>query len=380
MNNSLAATTIRQIALSILAISILSTSAQARRRQQEQPAPEIQNGLPGPNDTARFLAGMPLPKNSPLAPLTKDPAWQQHATKMEASFAKLNTKQLMKLHTWQAHYLPESLRPVPVAFYMFSGPDFLYVDQFFPKASTYILCGKESMGPPPDPSRVTDMSAALHNLEGAMYSSLRFSFFITKDMKIDLQSQHFNGTLPILYVFLARANKSITDVTYGSLDQNGAFREGISGGIPGVRINYSDNRTSGAQTLFYFTTDISDGGIASTPGFLRFCDHHGVGVSFLKASSYLMFEEGFNRIRNFILDHSSTIVQDDAGVPLAYFNPAKWNVRAFGNYIGPTETFKQHYQPKLMEMYQQSGPPPLNFNFGYRWNYKESNLLVISRI
>ena len=380
MSRFLTFKTVRRIALSTLTVCILSTAAEARRRHQDQAPASAPSGVPSANDTARFLAGMPLSKNSPLAPLTNDPAWQQHASTMEASFAKLNRKQLLKLHAWQAQYFPQSQRPVPVAFYMFSGPDFLYVDQFFPKASVYILCGKESMGPPPDPLRVRDMSTALRNLESAMYSSLRFSFFITKDMKVDLQSQQFNGTLPIFYVFLARANKSITDISYGSLDEGGAFREGNRGGIPGVRINYTDNRSGIAQTLFYFTTDISDGGIGSNPGFLRFCDHHGVGVSFLKSSSYLMFEEGFNRIRNFILDHSNTIVQDDAGVPLASFNPNKWNIRVFGNYIGPTEIFKQHYQPKLMEIYQQSSPPPLQFNFGYRWNYKETNLLVIERI
>jgi hypothetical protein len=92
-----------------------------------------------------------------------------------------------------------------------------------------------------------------------------------------------------------------------------------------------------------------------------------------------MFEEGFNRIRNFILDHSRMIVQDDAGIPLAYFDHDKWNVRLFGNYIGPIEIFKQHYQPRLTDLYRESNPPPLQFNFGYRWNYKESNLMVVQR-
>jgi len=31
------------------------------------------------DDTARFLAGLPLSSNSPLAAYTKDPVWQQHA-------------------------------------------------------------------------------------------------------------------------------------------------------------------------------------------------------------------------------------------------------------------------------------------------------------
>jgi hypothetical protein len=337
---------------------------------------------PPPDDTARFLAGMPIPKNSPLAPLTNDPAWQEHAANFEKAFAKMSRRQLLKLHTWEDQYFPESREHVPVAFYMFSGPDFLYVDQFFPKADVYILCGKESMGPPPDPQAAPNLSAALHNLEEAMNSSLRFSFFITKDMKVDLQSQELKGTLPILYVFLARADKSIKDVTFGSLSAGGEFRQSRpgSGGTPGVRIDYLDNHSGQQQTLYYFTTDISDGGISSSPGFLRFCDHFGVGCSFLKSSSYLMFEEGFNRIRDFILDHSKIIVQDDAGIPLAGFNRDKWNIRVFGNYLGPIEIFKQHYQPKLKEVFEQSNPPPVEFNFGYRWNYKESHVIVATRI
>jgi len=362
-----------------IALFILGTALAASAEQDLQ-APIA---VPPPNDTARFLAGMPVAPNSPLAQLTHDLFWQEHSAFFERNFAKLNRRQLEKLHAWQATYLPESTEPLPVAFYMFSGPDFLYVDQFFPKASVYVLCGKELMGPPPDPLRVGDMGSALHNLEESMSSALRFSFFITKDMKIDLQQQQLNGTLPILYVFLARADKSITDVTFISLNRNGTFQEstpGKTGGtIPGVRINYTDNHSGMSQTLFYFTTDISDGGIGSNPGFLKFCQGFGVGASFLKSSSYLMFEDGFATIRNFILEHSHMIVQDDAGIPIAYFNGGKWNLRFFGNYVGPIEIFKQHYQPRLQELFEQTAPPPLEFNFGYRWNYKESHLIVAER-
>lgn len=322
---------------------------------------------------------MPLPKISPLAPLTNDPAWQEHSANFEKVFAKLNIRQLARLHAWEMQYFSESQDHIPVAFYMFSGPDFLYVDQFFPKADVYILCGKEELGPPPDPLHIGNLASALHNLEEAMHSSLRFSFFITKDMKVDLQSQELKGTMPILYVFLARADKSIRDVTYGSLNGSGSFQPGRTAGAPGVRIQYIDNHSGQEQTLYYFTTDISDGGLASS-GFLKFCSQFGVGGSFLKASSYLMFESGFNRIRDFILDRSKTIVQDDAGIPISYFNRDQWNIRVFGTYIGPIEIFKQHYQPKLIEIYQQSGPPPLEFNFGYRWKREESNLIIATRL
>jgi hypothetical protein len=333
----------------------------------------------GPNDVARFLAGMPVPENSPLAPLVRDPAWQAHAAFFEDQFSKINLRQLQKLQGWQATYLPESVQPKPVVFYMFSGPDFLYVDQFFPRAAVYVLCGKEALGPPPDPLRIANLSGALGNLENAMKSSLNTTYFITKDMKVDLHVQNLNGVLPILYAFIARADKSITNVTFGSLNGGGGFQEGARGGSPGVRIRYTDNQSGNAQTVYYFTTDISDGGIRASPGFLKFCQRLGPGASLLKSSSYLMFENGFATIRNFILDHSNMIVQDDSGIPLAYFDPNKWSLRFFGVYLGPIELFKQHYQPRLRELFTQTNPSPLEFGFGYRWNYKEANLIVATR-
>jgi hypothetical protein len=337
----------------------------------------------GPNDVARFLAGMAVPEDSPLAPLMRDPAWQAHAAFFEEQFAKLNLRQLQKLHAWQQTSLPESLQPIPVVFYMFSGPDFLYVDQFFPKTAVYVLCGKEALGPPPDPLRIANLSGALGNLENAMKSSLSTTYFITKDMKVDLHEQNLNGVLPILYAYMARADKSITNVSFGSLGSTGVFDESApgkrGGSIPGVRIRYTNNESGNAQTLYYFTTDISDGGIKATPGFLKFCQHLGIGASFLKSSSYLLFENGFATIRNFILDHSNMIMQDDSGIPLVYFDPNKWNLRFFGVYLGPIDIFKQHYQPRLRELYDQSNPPPLDFGFGYRWNYKEANLIVATR-
>ncbi len=362
-----------------LVAAMLSVSAQ----ENPEVAPRAVPANAGPNDVARFLAGMPLPENSPLAPLMRDPAWQEHAAFFEREFAKLNLRQLQKLHAWQETYFPESLQPVQVAFYMFSGPDFLYVDQFFPKAAVYVLCGKEGLGQPPDPLRIANLSGALGNLENAMKSSLNTTYFITKDMKIDLHEQNLNGVLPILYAFIARADKSITNVTFGSLNSSGAFEQagpGKKGGsVPGVRIKYTDNPSGDSQTLYYFTTDISDGGIKATPGFLKFCQRLGVGSSFLKSSSYLMFENGFATIRNFILEHSNRIVQDDSGIPVTYLDPNKWSLRFFGAYLGPIDLFKQHHQPRLQELFAQSNPPPLEFGFGYRWNYKEANLLIAER-
>jgi hypothetical protein len=366
---------------SVLPLTVLLLSLVTVLALHAQQMPAQQMAAPDPNDTARFLAGMPLPKDSPLYPLINDSAWQAHADYFEHAFSKLSRGKLAKFHARQRQYLSESLELIPVAYYMFSGPDFLYVDQFFPNASVYIMCGKEAIGPAPDPLRIGDLRWALQNLENAMKASLTTTYFITQEMKVDLQQQQLNGTLPILYVFLARADKTIRAVTFVRLDSAGNEHESAPGaaGTPGVRIDYTDNTSGREQTVYYFTTDISDGGIGANPAFIRFCGRHGMGVSFLKSSSYLMFEEGFARVRNFILDHSNIIVQDDSGIPITYFDRDKWNLRFFGTYIGPIELFKKYYQPKLAELYQVSSPAPFDIGFGYQWDYRKSNLVVAER-
>ena len=41
------------------------------------------------DDTARFLAGLQPSADSPLMPLTRDPAWQRHARFFDGAFAHL---------------------------------------------------------------------------------------------------------------------------------------------------------------------------------------------------------------------------------------------------------------------------------------------------
>ncbi len=334
------------------------------------------------NDTARFLAGLPVSENSSLIPLTREPSWQQHAAFFNQAWAKLAARQFAGIRAWETNYLPEASGPIPVVYYMFSGPDYLYADQFFPNASTYILAGTEPIGPLPEVTRFAgpSLDSILHNLQTALNSVLSFSFFITKDMKADLDREELKGTLPIFYVFLARADKTITDITFLTLDKNGdphiAGPTPPRGTTPGVRITFAGAPGSAPQTLYYFSTDLSNEGIRSHPGFLKFCAQQNVGMSLLKSASYLMFEPGFDIVRNFLLTHSETLIQDDSGIPVTAFDPAKWDLHLFGSYSAPIDLFKQHFQPELQALYAQSQPPPLEFGIGYRWSRSRSTVIV----
>ena len=329
------------------------------------------------NDTARFLAGMAPADQSPLMALTKDPAWQRHARFFDGAFGKLEERQLSKIRNWSATNLAA---PRPTMFYMFSGPDFLYADTFYSKATTYVLSALEPVGSVPDLTRVSGLGSTLGDIERSMSSILNLSFFITKHMKTDLHAGAVSGTLPILYVFLARTGKTIRDVSLISLDESGTvhFSSDDAGKNPtrGVRITFAGS-DGVEKMLYFFSTDLSNSGVRSS-GFLKFCATLAPGNSLIKSASYLLHAGNFSVIRDFLLANSATIIQDDSGIPLNDYDQKKWRFFPFGHYAGPIAIFPGRYQPAYAELFRRS--QPMDFGIGYRYRISDSNLLLSVRL
>jgi hypothetical protein len=340
-----------------------------------------------PDDTARFLAGLPPAPDSPLAALAKSPDWAQHAHFFDSIFAREDANTLAKVRVFsKEHLTPQH----DTMLYMFSGPDFLYATSFFPTASTYVLSGLEPVGDVPQLTSLPrgTVDGSLHNIEGSLATILNLSFFITKNMKTQLSTGPVYGTLPILYVFLARTGKTVHEVSFVSLDAQGNFigpddsagkhtgRPTAQSAAKGVKIVFSDGNGP-RQTLYYFSTDLSDSGVKNS-GFLAFCAKLGDADSFLKSASYLLHSGGFAKVRSFLLDHSATVLEDDSGIPLAYFDPKKWRLQPFGHYLAPLGIFPNTYQPRMTELFRNAAP--LDFGIGYLWRKNESNLLLATRL
>ncbi len=313
------------------------------------------------DETALFLAGLPV--EGPLQALSQTAGWASHAEAMQTAWEKKEHFQLGPIRAWMAANAAPYYRDSSTMYYMFSGPDFLYAQTFFPNARTYILAGLEPIGQVPDVSRIPPetLSNQLTALRASMATILQTHYFITKEMRTDLGRSEVGGTLPILYVFLARTGCVVLDTTY------------INSPAPGVKINF--NHAGRLQTLYYFKTDLS----AGNSNFLRWCAKQGQGLSLLKAASYLMHGEGFSGVRNFLLANSKVIVQDDSGIPLRAF-PKGWKVSCYGRYVPHKEMFDKYFQPDLNALYQKDPPPePLGFAFGYHWQIERGILMLATR-
>src|SRR5438045_3521318 len=266
------------------------------------------------DETAHFLAGMPV--TGALEPLTHDPAWQEQAQAMNEAWTRKEQQQIWPIRQWMQANAPQYHRSNDTVFYMFSGPDFLYASIFFPLSSNYVLAGLEPIGNVPDLIQVPPevLQADLISLRNSMNSILRFQYFITKEMRADLGRGNISGTLPILYVFLARLGYDVLEVAR------------VSSPAEGVKITFTGGDRS--QTLFYLKTDLSGGG---NSGFLRWCAGRGPGLNLLKAASFLTHGDGVYTVSNFLLLHSGVIMHVDSGIPLRALHnagPDRGSVRA----------------------------------------------------
>ena len=331
------------------------------------------------DDTARFLAGMQPSADSPLMPLTRDPAWQRHARFLDGAFAQLEQRQISRVRAWADTNLAA---PKPTMFYFFSGPDFLYANAFYSKANTYVMAALEPPGTMPDLLRLPrgTVGAALGNIEHSIGTILNFSFFITKHMKTDLHVGQISGALPIIFVFMERSGKSIRAVTPVTIDEAGSVQTGGEGmrsnAARGVRITFAGS--DGAEkTLYYFSTDLSNAGVKSS-GFLKFCATLAPANSLIKSASYLLHSGNFSTARDFLLANSATIIQHDSGIPLGNYGARRWRFFPFGHYLGPISEFPGRYQQSYAELFRRA--QPMDFGIGYRWRTHDSNLLLAVRL
>jgi hypothetical protein len=110
---------------------------------------------------------------------------------------------------------------------------------------------------------------------------------------------------------------------------------------------------------------------------MAFVDKLAPADAFIKSASYLLHSGSFSKVRGMILNHSATVLEDDSGIPLAYFDAKKWKLQPFGRYVGPLSIFGHAYQPGMAQLFQRA--TPLSFGIGYRFRTNESNLLLAQR-
>ncbi|MGA2263201.1 MAG: hypothetical protein ABSH28_17430 [Acidobacteriota bacterium] len=339
-----------------------------------------------PNDRARYLAAMPVPETSPLAKIEQFQAHEEQADFLAAEWQKIQTERWNAMTAWAATEVRPNIRTNAPLLYMFGGPDFLNAYILYPDASRYVLCGLETIGrvPPFESWPETKVSAVLRDLSSALKPALEQGFFVTKNIGGSLLKNEVYGVLPLIYVMVVRSGNEITDVQYVKLSESGEVivlpgDDPVKEGARGVKINFVHKKGAAPQEMYYFRTDLSDAAIKGDKRFLNYLSTLGPANCYLKAAQYLMHQKEFSQIRELLLSQSSTILQDDSGIPYRSLDLKKWKISLYGNFIGPISEISWAVQPELKKAYAVPGavkPLPFKYSYGSK---EKANLLFATQ-
>jgi hypothetical protein len=353
------------------------------------------------NHYARFIAGMPVPQGE-LAAFQSRPAWVEYSRFIDQSWRNLNKRLLIPERGWAERELGAAASSGGTVFYPFSGPDFANVNTFFPRARTYVLVALETLGEIPKFAGMNDgqFKSYLQSMKNSLRDLLNINYFISAHMDAEIERTEIKGVLPVLLFMLARSNAQVLDVRYWTMDLEGKVQEFPAIGttarefpalgttdldlhnIQGIRITFDAAGSKGnhPQSLYYFRLDLSNGSFDRNRSFLSFLRGLGPFTTFMKSASYVMFDDKVSAARQFVLDQSRYIVQEDSGIPLKYFEQPLWTLRFHGRYVKPISAFSQKHQEALASVYKADKKiKPLPFGFGYYFNPGEANLMFAEK-
>ncbi|MFT4175670.1 MAG: hypothetical protein QM627_03360 [Luteolibacter sp.] len=326
------------------------------------------SGQPTPTDTARFLAGRPVRNGAGLSNFQQSANYQTYSRGMLQKWKYRAARRLDRQDAWQSQHIVPLIGTPRTLLYPFGGPDLMHAISMFPASTHYILLGLEPAGQLPDLEN-TDaglVAAALPRNAKSVETQLLHGYFITKDMRNDLNNGPLQGVTPILLTSLGLMHATVTDV-----------RSISAGGNPSIQIDFI-LPDRGRKTVTYVSGDISNGRFGSLQSWLS--SNASGSVAYFKAASYLMHDGNFSSVRNWVLGNCRATVQDDSGIPYRAYDPAKWNIHLFGNYQAPIELFTKHTQADLRAAYAAAGPlPSLTFGSGYELKPERANLMISIR-
>lgn len=297
-------------------------------------------------------------------------------------YNNMRENRLEMMSKWQNSNLKNAqLSDSAFAFYPFSGGDFIHLHWLLPNAKEYFMVAREEVGSIPNLMDASDtvLRNYLKDVDLVLRDIYSKSYFITKNMITDIHNDNrVDGMLPILVWAAAKTGHEIISIDFFNVDTLGNAVSTSAGKHQGVTIRLKDVVENQEKKLTYLSADISDKGFESHPEIRKYLSG---GIpsgsnTFVKSASYLMHYESFHEIRNFVLERSTSIVQDDTGIPFKYFDQSNWTINLFGHYEKPVKDFSENlFQKDLNLAYQDSThyQGELNFSLGYHWGSGNQN-------
>ena len=341
----------------LAALMISCGNPSGRKANTGEPAAEPAEEIPaeplhGPdslNDAAAIFSGLAVDSTSAYFELTQNAVWRSHAKLIGERWAPCK-EGLDKVDAFARDTLADLRVRARTVLYTFSGPDLVYPAVLFPDADTIIMAALEPVGKvllEKDLNKKTYLRST-----PALSTLMKSSYFITKSMKDDLGIEGLGGVTPVFEFFLSRLGYEILSIGYGEPSL--------------VEIKYFHPEENREKVLRYYNVNLRNGGMPEAFKAMLSALDPGTTVGLFKSCSYCMHEDQYSEVRDYVLDHSFAIVQDDTGVRLKLLQDKGFDVKLYGKYTHPLAVFGEAvYQSDLTAAYKSSCAGEVDFRFGY---------------
>ena len=248
----------------------------------------------------------------------------------------------------------EELQGVKSVFYPFGGADIIYPLITFPQVTQITLVGLENLGSVPNAKQNTLLIASKD-----VKSLLKRSFFITEQM--------LTNNFGILNLLLEQLQL---------LKVQNVLIEVFDPIAKEIKIKFTYQGIE--RTVSYFKQNMIDDKISLD--FLKSLQSQNfVEAVLLKSTIYTIHQKEFSQIRNYILENSSIIVQDDSGIPLKALNNKEFEIKKYGYYEKPYGKEFKHYTQKILKDKPSEDQSKLSFCFGYGCGRTPSMVLIATK-
>ncbi|MBE2248950.1 MAG: hypothetical protein IAE78_05315 [Myxococcus sp.] len=123
--------------------------------------------------------------------------------------------------------------------------------------------------------------------------------------------------------------------------------------------------------------NLSDEGFAAAPGLLAHLDQKGRVSAMTKAASYLLWQNAFSVMREWLLAHAVFMISDSTGVPPRYWRKAGCAVQTFGSFQKSFLGTWEGYQEELRAEFASARRLPMRFGYPDGSPEKRSHCLVV---
>lgn len=343
--------------------------------------------------------------DAPIPAPLDAPSVEVYCTDLQSVIARYQKKYVDVARPFLKELEPADL-PKRVV-YPFSGGDLVTALTTYADAEAITTLSLELAG---DPRRISTLSkeslrASLGKLRMQLGELFDVDDFSRSETLKTTQRGEIPGELAFFLVSLAVHHMEPVSLRYFRLESDGSVHYLSEAEIAEAEANIAQNRKgtwmppdfsesfANSEITFrpvgdanaplrvhrHLAVNLADDHLAGTPSVLQHLAAQGDVSAMTKAASYLLWQDGFSAIRDYLVAHAVFMVSDSTGIPNAIATTAGLEQDTYGSFSGSLLTANATHNAAFKKLWTDEPQRPVPFRFGYKDRGGKDHLLVTKR-